>query len=214
MTTVLPVLGIFTLLGLLYSKRTINKQSEWILKPLTSLLFILTGIAAGVDNLYGVLVLIGLILGFLGDIYLMLEDQRWFLAGLVVFLLGHIAYVVAFNAVTPLSESHPVVIGVFVVIGVAVFWFLRPHLGNFQIPVLAYMLVITVMVLAALGIYLESNESQTFRLLVAAGAICFYLSDLGMALDRFMPSSFKHVYWSLPLYYAAQFMLALSIGQI
>jgi uncharacterized membrane protein YhhN len=166
-----------------------------------------------VENFYGVLVLIGLILGFLGDIYLMLEDQRWFLAGIVAFLLGHIAYVVAFNDVTSIADVHLVVVGVFVVIGAAVFGFLRPRLGNFQIPVLAYMLVITVMVLAALGIYLESDRSATFRRLVAAGAICFYASDLGVALDRFMPSSFKHAYWSLPLYYAAQFILALSIAE-
>lgn len=208
------IVGIFTLVGLLFAKYRHDKRLEWIFKPLTSLLFILTALAAGIEGTYATLVLIGLVCGFLGDVLLIPDSRKAFLAGLVVFLLGHVLYVMAFADLTAPTSLNPMIILALFVAGGGVFGVLRPHLGTMQIPVLAYIGIITTMVVVALAVYFETDTPQDFRRLVALGAILFYLSDLGVAIDRFMKPPFLQAYWSLPFYYAAQFMLALSVGKL
>ena len=44
--------------------------------------------------------------------------------------------------------------------------------------------------------------------IILIGAIAFYLSDLSVARDRFVTPAFYNRLWGLPLYYAAQFVLA------
>ena len=80
-------------------------------------------------------------------------------------------------------------------------------------PVLAYFVVITLMMCLAVAVYFDSGVPQTFRRLVMLGALCFYASDLAVALDRFVNPRFKQAYWGLPLYYAGQFLLAFSVAE-
>jgi uncharacterized membrane protein YhhN len=47
--------------------------------------------------------------------------------------------------------------------------------------------------------------------MILAGAVAFYLSDLSVANDRFVHESFFNKLWGLPLYYAAQILLAASV---
>jgi len=207
------IVAVFTLAGLLLAKYRGDKRLEWIFKPATSALFILTALVAGIDGTYSTLILIGLVGGFWGDVLLIPDSRQTFLVGLVVFLLGHVLYVGAFNHVVGLAALHPLGIILLVGVGSGVFFLLRPYLGTMQVPVLLYVGVITLMLIAALAVYFESDTPQHFRRLVAFGAVCFYLSDLGVALDRFVKPPFQQAYWSLPLYYAGQFMLALSVGE-
>jgi uncharacterized membrane protein YhhN len=46
---------------------------------------------------------------------------------------------------------------------------------------------------------------------VAAGAVLFYLSDLAVARHRFVKAEFLNRGIGLPLYYAGQVLIALSI---
>jgi hypothetical protein len=50
--------------------------------------------------------------------------------------------------------------------------------------------------------------------IVALGALAFAASDVSVARDRFVQHDFFNRAWGLPLYYAAQLMLALSPGLI
>ncbi|HLA44720.1 MAG TPA: lysoplasmalogenase [Aggregatilineales bacterium] len=213
-TRLLPaVIAIITLAGLLYAHKTKNRRLEWLFKPFTSLLFIVTALLSGLDDRYTWLILVGLICGFAGDVLLIPDSVQTFIAGLVIFLFGHVLYIVAFNDVIAFTKLNPLWMLLLAGIAIGVFFMLRPHLGDMQLPVIAYMIVISLMVIAALAVYFESDESRSFRLLVAFGAICFYGSDLGVAIDRFLKPPFKQAYWSLPLYYAGQFMIALSIAE-
>ena len=47
---------------------------------------------------------------------------------------------------------------------------------------------------------------------VAGGALAFAVSDVAVALDRWMGAVFPHRLWGLPLYYAAQLSFAWSVG--
>ena len=84
---------------------------------------------------------------------------------------------------------------------------LWPHLGRMRIPVLAYIVVITVMVWGGLAV------AGRVPWLVPAGALLFYVSDLAVARDRFVVRRFASRAWGLPAYYLAQVLLALTLGR-
>lgn len=208
------ILGFFALGGLLYSEYAHHKRLRWIFKPAASILFLATAVSRGPASTYDWLILGGLVAGFLGDVFLIVEHQRWFLAGLVVFLLGHILYVFAFNSQVGFAELSPVLLIAIAFLSAAFYGWLSPHLGEMRMPVFAYVLVITAMVWSAWAVYFETDTKEEFRRLVIVGATCFYASDMAVAIDRFVQPKFKNAFWGLPLYYAGQFMLALSIGII
>ncbi len=72
-------------------------------------------------------------------------------------------------------------------------------------PVDVYIVVITLMVATAFAASRVGAPTT-----VLAGAIAFYLSDLSVARDRFVCSTFTNRLWGLPLYYVAQLLLGSS----
>ena len=186
-------------------------------KPLASLAFILvaaTGgaLAAGTPS-YSHWIFVGLILGAVGDVALMLSGRRWFLVGLVAFLLGHVAYIVAFHRVTPVSTWGQFHTLVPFAVAVPVLVWLWPHLGAMRWPVIAYVIVISSMVVGALAILSDPEQdvlSAARVWLACAGAAFFFVSDLAVARQRFVRESLSNRLWGLPAYYVAQLLLAWS----
>ena len=184
-------------------------KGKWIAKPLASTGFLLTAVASGCfDSTYGLWVFIGLALSFLGDVFLIPKAKASFLAGLVFFLLGHVAYIVAFVVRGQDWASTGGALVVLVVLAVVVGRWLLPHVGSMRVPVLAYIAVITLMITTAAGTYAYSAHN-----LLLGGALMFYLSDLSVARDRFIKDVFANRIWGLPLYYGGQILLALSVAQ-
>jgi uncharacterized membrane protein YhhN len=208
---IFPVLAAFSLAGLLVGVRNEDQRLKWVFKPLTSLLFVLTGLwLADFSARYDLLIVVGLVLGLVGDVLLI--RKTWFVMGLVAFLLGHLFYLVAFlgELVRPRLNAFSLAP---ILIGQMVFYFLKPHLGRMRRPVTVYYWIITLMMCTAMAVYFEPEAAQTFRRLVVIGAACFYASDLAVALDRFVKPSFKQAFWGLPLYYVGQFLLAYSVAE-
>jgi uncharacterized membrane protein YhhN len=199
----------FAVAALLVAEWRDSRLGVWVAKPLASTCFIAAAFAAGaLDSRYGVAVLTGLVLSWFGDVFLIPRAApRVFLSGVLSFLLGHVAYVVAFaGRGFDTSLLLPVGLGAVVAALAAGTW-LWPHVETeMRIAVVAYIGVISVMLVAAVGTYaLRANP----WLLV--GAVGFYLSDLAVARDRFVESVFVNRLWGLPLYYGAQLALAWSI---
>lgn len=145
----------------------------------------------------------GLVLSAFGDAFLLSDQTRWFMAGLASFLLAHIAYAAAFVASADRWGS-PILSATVVGVGLTVGRWLLPHVeSSLRMPVIAYMVVITAMVVASFGA-LASGSSVW----VAVGAIGFWLSDLAVARQRFVTAAFANKAIGLPLYFAAQLMLA------
>jgi uncharacterized membrane protein YhhN len=153
---------------------------------------------------------VGLALSWIGDLALSYRGQQAFLAGLVAFFMAHVAYVIAF-LVRGMDSLAVVVAGVLLAaIGVGVWRFLRPHIPDrLNRPVRAYVGVITLMVVTAAGSHVDVAELR-----LPVGAVAFYLSDLAVALDRFVPSERRHRYWGLPLYYGGQLLLAWAAATV
>lgn len=150
----------------------------------------------------------GLALGMVGDVCLALPGRRAFLAGLVAFLLGHVLYVVAFaGAATTWGE--PVQAVPLAASAVALAW-LWPHAGAMRGAVIAYVIVITAMVVAALAA--APMLPQATGRVVLVGTVLFYASDLLVARHRFVAPGLVNRAVGLPLYYAGQLLIAWSVG--
>jgi uncharacterized membrane protein YhhN len=196
-------------MALLFFERAGLRAGVWLAKPLASTAFIAVALAAdALATSYGRAILAGLALSWLGDVLLIPRGSpKVFLAGVASFLLGHVAYAVAFVARG--VDLGAAVAATVVVVALAVFvlrW-LSPHVGaDMKLAVPAYVLVISLMVVAALGTYSLLGNAW-----IPVGAIGFYLSDLSVARDRFVAEEFVNRIWGLPLYYAAQVVLAWSV---
>ena len=205
--------AIILLGGLLYFEKTGSQKGKLPTKTFLSCLFIVTAIVQPHPiRGYYYLLLLGLIFCLGGDIFLALPQDRAFLMGLVSFLLGHVLYVICFFYVADISHWTWIGCLVGLLVSVPVFLWLRPHLGSMLRPVIAYIVVITIMVIGAWTVLGDANLNFTGRLLVFMGAVSFYLSDLFVARDRFLKSEFSNRLMGLPMYYLGQFLLAFSVG--
>ena len=202
------------LLGvLLFFEKRENQKRKLVTKTVLSCLFVFTAIVQphSIPG-YFYFLLIGLLFCLGGDVFLALPQEKAFLLGLVSFLLGHVFYIFSFFYVAELSAWTWIGAIVGVVFSGAVFFWLRPHLGSMLIPVIAYMIVITIMVVGSWSVLGEENLNLSGRLLVFFGALSFYLSDLFVARDRFVKEEFSNRLLGLPMYYVGQFLLAFSVA--
>ncbi len=157
---------------------------------------------------------IGLLFSMCGDVFLALPQERMFRLGLVAFLLGHLSYCVAFFSTAGWSDRAGWgTLAVLLGSGVVYRW-LRPRLGRMHAPVLAYIVVITVMVSGAWSLWGDPRLARPGRFMVLLGALGFYVSDIFVARDRFVKDEAINRLIGLPLYYGSQFLLAFSPGYL
>lgn len=178
----------------------------WVFKPLASAGFVFAALAAGMPGSdYGRLVLAALVLSFVGDVLLIPRSPAAFRAGLVSFLLAHVVFATAFvtRGVDPLVAS--VAAAALALVGIAVFRWLAPHLRSMKIPVVAY--IVTIVAMAALA---TGTAAMIPSAVIPVAAVCFFVSDLSVARDRFIERRLVNRLWGLPLYYAAQLLFAFS----
>ena len=187
-----------------------SRYSVYLFKPLTTLLILLIALQATkpVTPLYKYAIVAGLVFSLVGDIFLMLPDDR-FIPGLMSFLVAHLCYIAAFSAGIGFRVSSGWTI-LFLVYGLIVFGILSSHLGKMKGPALAYMLAILIMAWQALERWLETR--QRGALLALLGACLFVISDTALAFNRFRGRYNNAQVLILSTYYAAQWLIALSIS--
>jgi uncharacterized membrane protein YhhN len=195
--------------ALLASERASFRPGVWLAKPLAAAGFVAAALAQGaLESPYGLWILTGLALSLCGDVLLIpREPRRAFVAGLVAFLLGHVAYAIAFATrgldPTTVAVALPAVLAA----GLFVLRRLLPFVSaRMRPPVLAYVVVISVMLVCAAGTVGRAGNAWIF-----VGALAFYLSDLAVARERFVQKSFTNKLWGLPLYFGAQLVLASTV---
>lgn len=185
MTTIAWVLGLATAVVAAvewWAVWTERRPVRLVTKPLT--LVLLIGVALAVepfDDGVRAWMVAGLVLSLAGDVFL-LGSERWFVAGLASFLLGHIAYVVAlqseYTSAAWLAVGLVVVVACVAVVGRRIVAALG-HAGRREMvgPVVAYLVVISAMVVSAFG---------TGAPWAVVGALLFYASDATLAWNRFV----------------------------
>jgi len=206
-------MGAVLVVGLLVAEKRESLKGKLVTKPLASLGFIILAmVQPHPEAAYYYWVLAGLVFCLGGDVFLALPQKPMFLVGLISFLLGHVLYVFGFLCLVSISVWIQAGTLVVVCISTAVFIWLKPHLGSMLVPVAVYVTVISLMLTGALAVFGGSGISPGGRRLVMTGAVLFYLSDLFVARNRFVKKGYVNRLVGLPLYYAGQYLLALSVN--
>ncbi len=163
--------------------------------------WVLTGVAGPLARF----VATGLLLSAGGDVLL---ELGLFLPGLAAFLLAHVAYALAFLADSSRAAGWRAL--PFALYGAGLYLLLRPHLGAFAVPVLAYAVAISVMMWRAAARIDGFGPASLPAWLGLAGAVLFAASDTLIALDRFRGSIAGVGYPIIVLYWLGQLGIAAS----
>jgi uncharacterized membrane protein YhhN len=184
----------------------------WLCKPTTTTLLIVLAwsLAGAAGGRYASAILTGLVLSLAGDVFLMLPGDR-FVAGLVSFLLAHVAYLVAFTDGVRCA-ALPLAFVPYIAAGAAALAMLWRNLGRLRAPVALYVAVIFAMAAqAATRALLLRTTPAT---LAAVGAAIFVVSDTILAFDRFRSRFRSARALVMATYVTAQWLIALSVGGV
>jgi uncharacterized membrane protein YhhN len=153
-----------------------------------------------------------LIFCWMGDVLLMFESVHplFFIFGLGSFLVAHLFFIASYRQMCSANErtagptlarlSFPIIMA-----GSGLVVILYPKLGDLQIPVMVYALVITLMVLQS--VFRMGRTTSLSFWLIFFGAVSFLLSDSLLAINKFyQPIPFSAV-WVMTTYSAAVFLI-------
>ena len=189
---------------------------DFTLKCTCSGLFVLLGFVNCVyafsarkgDRRFGVSMLLGLFLAFLGDVLI----GYHFIVGAGVFALGHIFFVIAYGFLLR-PRFLDVIVSAVLFVGAALFLLFSPLL-TFDVPVfrivcLVYALIISSMLGKAVGNALAHKTLTTVTL--AIGSALFFFSDLMLVFDWFIGRWDWTDNACMGMYYPALCLMALSV---
>jgi len=206
--------SILTLLAILSASIHIRaeyrgpRQHIYIFKPLTMAFILLIAILGQATlSFYKYMIITGLVFSLAGDVFLMLPSDR-FVAGLVAFLIAHLFYIAAFvSEISALTWWSLVPV---VIYGIVIYTILAPSLGKLKLPVLIYVVVILIMAWLAWERWSQTGQSEA--LLASVGAVLFVISDTILAINRFRGAFKPARALNLTTYFAAQWLIASSVG--
>jgi uncharacterized membrane protein YhhN len=219
MTNLLLVLAFLAAIVNEFAEYRNQRTLVYIAKPAV-MVFLFAWLAA-TAGLSGPLLYFGLGIVFSmgGDIFLMLPDEeKWFLPGLVSFLLAHVFYIIGLNYIVPPLN----VFGVFLAISIALFvaqiyrrlaaGLHAKGLDRLRMPVLVYSIVISLMWLSALQTLFQVGWHATTALAVSIGATLFVASDIILAWNRFVSPIKNGQIINLLTYHLGQILLIIGAG--
>jgi uncharacterized membrane protein YhhN len=186
--------------------RNEHRPAEYLFKPLTLVALTATALALDPqDPTVRTWFVVALVLSLAGDVFLMLPGDL-FVPGLGSFLLAHLAYVVglviAGLALVGVLAGLVVVAGAFALIGTRLVRGIRRTEPAMAPPVVAYMGVISAMVVCAIG---------TGDGVAIAGAALFYASDALIGWGRFVKEHPSGRLAVMVTYHVGQILLVLSL---
>jgi uncharacterized membrane protein YhhN len=199
-------------LGLLFAEAGDHSVLKAGTKVPASLAFIATALLSGqaTTGPFSELVVVGLVLGAIGDAALLSREQRPFRLGIAAFLLSHVAYIAAFMVLGVSWTGCLAALLVLAPLAVGIRRWIGDKAGPLARAVTAYVVVITAMVTGATGAVVYGISTQ--RLVLLAAAVLFFVSDICVARDRFVAPGMMNRIVGLPLYYAAQLLFAWSLA--
>jgi len=190
-----------------------------LLKGLASLCFVLFGILGSelcANASLARKIVIGLILGCAADVLLNLRfvfkknGQISFLIGILVFLSGHVMYLVA---LIPFSGCFvlSLIVGIVLTALTLVWIFSKINAKKaFKIFGIFYIGAIMIMTCVSVGILITSPSA--FSAIFTVGAVLFLVSDVVLILNTFgSETKFSLRITNLSLYYIGQLMIGLSL---
>jgi uncharacterized membrane protein YhhN len=186
-----------------------NRSLVYVLRPLTMVLIILVALMAPTPALsfYKYLILAGLWACLAGDAFMMLRNKK-VMAGMASYLVALLFYIWAFSR----GFNFSLAFWPFLVLAAYAVFFtkgLLPHLGRKKIPVILYVAAMTIMAWLSAERYIQMKESHALSAYV--GAVLFLISDSAWAANNFVRKRRFSQVLILSTYFAAQWLIAVSI---
>lgn len=209
----IPVL--FAAVFILIKAEFANKRHQiYLIKPISTLLVITIALLSFLQPTYNIaftqFVLLSLLFSLGGDMALMFpKNRKAFSLGLGLFLIAHIIYAVAFTLLGKLSIWAMLPFSLLLICGIGFYMLIRSKLGSMKGPVIAYIMIISVMVGSAATVLGSPASNPVQGLMILIGALLFYISDLILAANRFW-KPWKYNRISLAFYYSGQLLIALA----
>ncbi len=162
--------------------------------------------AGGKVGAFPILMLIAIVLCFAGDIVL----NQMFIAGMIVFAVGHIMLIASFTRVDIFGWKHLLPFIVLLVFSIC-FVCLYPEydFGDKFPYVIVYAVIICAMLSMAVGITLDGTVNPAVRIISVLGALLFYASDFSLTLRNFAGFGTASNIVCLTTYYLALYLLAM-----
>ena len=187
-----------------------------VLKGLASACFVILGFLLSGGSPAAKLITAGLLLGCIADVLLNLrmvfpkKGQLIFLVGIVVFLSGHILYLIAI-----LKGAAPwwicVIIGV-ILTALLMKWIFARITAKKAFKIFGIVYIGAIMLLNCLAIGNLIVSPSAFTAVFAAGAVLFLLSDIVLILNTFGKETRQGLrVMNISLYYLGQLLIALSL---
>ena len=195
------------------------RRAEYVAKPLT-MVFLIAAALAIADAHHASAFLVAamtaaLVLSLVGDVFLMLPEDspsadRNFVFGLGAFLLAHVAYIAAFArlhahagyAISFVLTGLVLAGAMFATVGLPIGRAAREEDPALAVPVLAYVTVISLMVVAAWW---------TGDMRIIPGALLFAASDAMIGWTRFVRKDWELDVPIIVTYHLAQILLVLGL---
>lgn len=214
------VIFVFVAIVDIYGEFKENKKLIYGTKPLLMPLLILFYLFGVIETSSIIrvdwLIIIALIGGTGGDIFLMLQDKdKWFLLGMGSFLINQIFYIISFFlSITDYSSFNSWSI-VLIIPALLILIFTVPRFLNktedMKIPVLVYMAAILLMHISALLRIADPRLQGLPFVLIFVGSLSFIFSDASIAVDKWA-GEFKNARVIIrTTYIIAQFFIVLGV---
>ena len=136
------------------------------------------------------LVYFGLLFSFLGDLILTQPGETFFLSGMLAFIGTHICNSIIFYKMhrVTIKGVRAVLLATVILflITISVLIILNPYLGQFQLPILVYMIIISSMAILATNTVNASLLKGIALQCFIPGASLFVFSDGILAMNKFL----------------------------
>ncbi len=201
---------IISLLNLSFEFKN-NKKGRYYTKPLLMPLLILFYIT--IADKINYLIILALLCGFSGDVFLMRDDkEKNILLGITSFLIGHLLYITVFLSNTSWLSLVPSYFYMFIIPYITLELYLLkkllPTMGSLKIPGFIYTTIILFMSFTSLSRIF--NVSFMSFLLPFIGSISFILSDTVLAFSLFKKQGKYDNIIVMITYITSQFLITLG----
>ena len=163
---------------------------------------------------------LGILFSLAGDVLLMILFDRFFLFGLIAFLIAHLFYIIGFREALAHLNLWSLILVILIAINLS--RLIQRIVGAMSakgqdrlvFPVVIYGTVISIMLCAAMSTIYDPAWTTRAAFFASSGAILFVISDVILAWNKFVSPVKNGRVWNIVLYHLGQIgIIAGAISQ-